>query len=333
MEPNRRIVRVPLAPEILRQIDDLIATGMGGFQDRADFIGHAVESQILELTYPLAEGEPELPTPASVLAQPARDPRPNVSISETALGPATAMPIEAGGATIERDVLYGLHNRDYPSLWAAHFLGTHYDGPTNLNTYLEEVTDAAWGFGILLDKLGGKLGLRLTPIFPTNRDKPEAAVEGFRAFAIGEFFKSDPHKVRGPLFEWGLCDLSVETPEPMIGLTLLGVEVLDSLKGIDASVPHREAHARSFLSHLQHHAPEDFWGFKQTLDAIAEGVNRQELIDRTESLRPEWTIAQRETNAAGYVSRSREWGAVEAQQVNRRYVLSGLGERLVEEWR
>ncbi|MDP3984796.1 MAG: hypothetical protein Q8Q52_07340 [Acidimicrobiia bacterium] len=312
-------------------MDELIERGVGGFQDRAEFIGEAVESQILELTYPEHGTQPShrLRTPPSRAAVTSR----RVDFSVTALGAPTADPLSVAEAEVLRGNLFGLHNRDYPSLWAAHFLATRYVGPVAVDTFKDDVTSAAWDFGRLLGELSGTSGARLTPIFPTNHDKPQSAIEGFHAFAIGEFLSSGNWMtVRGPLFGWRLCQLARRNGARLIGMTPLGLELLTKLEGITAEIPHAEPFARRFLEHLAEHAAEDFWGFETVLELVDQGVTRNELVAAIGSLREDWTESQRETNASGYISRCREWGLVEPQQQKRRYVPTELGLKVLAEW-
>lgn len=328
MDDNRRIVRVPLRPETIRAMDDLIERGVGGFADRSEFIGDAVESQILELTYPSAGGgQPSVPI--MVAAAPERPQRDEV----LTLGAPTARTIERSDAEILHSHMFGLHNRDYPSLWAAHFLATRYDGPIETETFMGDVTSAAWEVGRRLEHIGSSSSMKLTPIFPTNQEKSQAAVDGFRAFAIGEFLSAKGWMtVRGPLFGWGVCQLGKVDGAQFIGITEVGKDLLQRLEGLDAFLPHDEEYAQVFLDHLWQHAPLDFWGFEAVMRSAVRGITRDELVSDIAEHQADWTPAEVETNTAGYVSRCREWGLLESRQVKRRYVVTPYGESMLSKW-
>ena len=335
-----RIIRIPLPLSALRSMDELISTGVGGFGTRAEFIREAIESQVLELKFQVAP-EPGLNQATTVadtvnrLPHPVNHPPADIDFAATALA---APP--AGIATRPRfkearpGTLYGLHNRDYPSIWSARHLAlAAHDGPVELKRFFADVTRAAWEFGELLLRLEAESRERLTPIFPTNRDKPQSAEEGFQAFAVGEISVADGMpSATGPLFVWGLATLSTTEGQLEIGATDLLEGFLSDLDGISAHLPHGEEHAEAFLRHLEAHAPGDFWGFVTVTRAAAESPSRDALIAAFAEGPYDWTAAQIETNAAGFVSRCREWGLVQQKQVHRRYRLTEFGEWLLRRW-
>ena len=61
-------------------------------------------------------------------------------------------------------------------------------------------------------RLEKRLKVKLTALFPTNIAKAQAAEAGFQAFAIGELARRPNDdgtiKAAGPLFLWGVCELS-----------------------------------------------------------------------------------------------------------------------------
>ena len=92
------------------------------------------------------------------------------------------------GLAVEIDdgPMFGLHNRDWPSIWAASRLcELTLTGPIELDRFLEVVTTGAWSLVDEIQRLARSSSRRYTALLPTNRDKPDAAAEGFRSFAIG----------------------------------------------------------------------------------------------------------------------------------------------------
>ena len=48
---NTRLVKVPLPIPVVREIDELVVTGVGGYSDRNDFIREAINNMLAELRY------------------------------------------------------------------------------------------------------------------------------------------------------------------------------------------------------------------------------------------------------------------------------------------
>ena len=88
--------------------------------------------------------------------------------------------------------------------------------------------------------------------------------------------------------------------------------------------PHRGS--RVFLDHLENHASADRLGFTEVVSAIgSDGSKRDEVMKHFEKQWPSWTPNEVSTNTAGYVARAREWGLVEAKQIDGQYKLTELG--------
>ena len=168
----------------------------------------------------------------------------------TATLPMTALTPPASGATIAGDAdlsrpegrpLFGLHNRDYPSLWAlAHLATMALNGPVPAATFYTEVLHEAWRFGELLLAIEKHLGIKCTAQFPTNPDKRKPAELGFRSFAIGDYRDAgDTYTTNGPLFEWGLAGLAKgDETGPLIGVTPDGWTILRAVTGVSVEEPH-----------------------------------------------------------------------------------------------
>lgn len=337
-------------------MDEAIIAGRGGFETRAELMREAVENLLNELTYPEAPVEP--------IQARTGDPRngsesadgdraglkeltstiPSWELEDLTLsdlaGTALRCPqqpwlIAEGAASVPREPLLGLHNRDYVSVWALHRLARYTsNGPIPFDQFLDQATRAAWYFGTQLEVLErSDQGRKLTVLFPTNATKRPSAERGFQSFAIGSASKrSNAGSVNaaGPLFAWGAVQLA-DSPELLVGVTEEGWRLMRDLDGISLDLPHCGEHASRFLAYLDRNAPQDRWGFDHALRLIANGPNRDELVGSFAEAHPEWTPATASSVAQGYVARSREWGLVEPKMVEGRYWLTDAGRELLKE--
>ncbi|WP_420637784.1 ribbon-helix-helix domain-containing protein [Candidatus Poriferisocius sp.] len=340
MSPKeQRIMRIPIPIPLIREMDAVIMEGLGGYTTRAEFIVDAIQERILELSFDVVEdaGAPQglLPTAddmARGLHEAAPAPGEMVKLSETALeAPSSGATVDCKSdlSCPEGLPLFGLHNRDYPSLWAlAQLASLTEKDPMPAEAFYDEALREAWRFGTLLVAVEKHLGIKCTALFPTNMDKRKSAETRFRSFAIGDFrFTDDIWRTSGPLFEWRLAGL-VEGGEsgPLIGVTQLGWDVLQSVTGLPVEHPHPKPVAAKFLAHLADHAPSDEKGFRQVVASIGpEGASRQDVLDHFTESWPQWTSNEVSTNSAGYIARAREWGLVEPKQFKGQYNLTPFG--------
>ena len=359
-----RLVRVLAPGALLREVDGIVRQGRGGYQTRQEFFLDAIENQILEVTYSGAEnGQRRLPVdqlPAADSATRARTgpgdvPQENggqvaeppappalangdsiqllTDFSETELHPPSSGPTMNGGLGVATDEpLFGLHNRDYPSLWAAQQLAVQtQEGFVPLRDFVEATLTAAWRFAASLEDLDQKASTKLTALFPKNRAKPQSAEESFKAFAIGALAKKPladgKLKGSGPLYTWGVAQVQQSDDVLAIGPTEAGYELLEQLAGISLRLPHEEHFANRFLDFLAEHASADAAGFDLLLEVVPEGLTRTELAGRFKDWQPKWSDTEANTYAAAYVARAREWGLLEEKLVDRRYALTEFGER------
>ena len=365
-----RLVRIPLPTDLLRRIDNLLGDRVGGYSDRTEFIRDALEERVLELTHsPLDEasgprsraqlgagsGGGTVDKVAALGAwvrelderQPPGDPDnewdvpiPSIdfeprNIEQTALrlegrGVFRSLPI---ALPIEDGPLYGLHSRDYPSLWALNRLCSWtLERPLRLQDFHDLAVRAAWSFGVGLVSLGGELGVNLAGLFPTNRHRASSAEETFRAFGIGLVRKprSGPSPVlSGPLFKWQVCDVWPVDDELMIAPTSAGHELLQAIDGLTADPPHEADRARGFLAYLSAQAPQDRECFDELLRAAAEAPARDALVRHFREPWHQMSESMRETTVQGYVGRAREWGLLRPKLERGRYRLDELGEELL----
>ena len=338
-ESQQRIMRIPLPVPLIREMDAVIIKGLGGYTTRAEFIVDAIQERVLELS--IAGVEDAGPPPANLryLEQGVAAPSPVQATSSAATVQMTAIVVPSSGhiVTVDDDLtqpesksLFGLHNRDYPSLWAlAQLAALTAEHPIPVETFYDQVTAEAWKFGELLAAIEKHTGIKRTALFPTNAEKRKSAETGFRAFAIGDYRGGHGNAfiTSGPLFEWRAAALVAGDPkEPLIGVTAAGWSLLKALEGISVEEPHPAQASAHFLAHLLEHAPADHGGFIEIVRAIGtDGATRHDVLDYVVSAWPDWTENEVSTNSAGYIARAREWGLVEPKQTKTKYHLTPLG--------
>ncbi len=371
-EPGR-LVRVRFPSALLKQIEDFLEAGVGGYTDRSELVVDAVRERLLELGETFAfMPRPHVPTGAtatneivksraeSILAAEERSPEmaevierlrtrggafPVLSGVHQALIPledaaivldGALSPIESRDDIPQEGPLFGLHNRDFPSLWALAELGRlTAEGPIPYSEFMTEVADRAWRYGEMLVVLE-RQGIRgLTSLFPTNPDKREASEGRFLNFGVGEAKATEGGWItRGPLFQWGVAGIVVTEGVGCIGVTSLGTQLIGEVVGLTPDAPHLRQSAVGFAEFLRVSAPDDWWGFQRLLTAVGTGASTRDEVARHfhgSRFGDNWTKNQVSTNAAGYVARAREWGFLEQKQQDGRYVLTDLGHEQFEE--
>jgi hypothetical protein len=344
-----RVVKLLLPLPLIRAMDRLLVAGVGGFTTRNEFVREAIDSYILELTHEEAPEEPNArsdrrlavaPKERSSNAADLLEFRPAASqlagrllLEATMLLPPPAtLTVGSGEAEVIAEPLFGMHNRDYPSLWVARRLADYLAaGPLSFDEFTERATEEAWAFAEALRPLEHELGQKLTALFPTNPEKQQTASSAFRTFAIGSLLvRDDAIRAEGPLFLWRLIDVTRAGGGTVVRLTRLGKELLERLTGLTVAPPHSPEQARIFLAHLRKHAPADWWGFERVVALVAERPTRAALIDGFRAAHPAWGESVAATNAQGYVARAREWGLIAPKVIDGRYELTQLGAELAE---
>ena len=344
-------MRIPLPVRLIREMDAVIINGIGGYSTRAEFIVDAIQERILELTMEevvdagpppgLSDvgSAPSEPSHANATLRSPPDPDPPATTELPALMPPEAgfsIPAADNLSRPEGKALFGLHNRDYPTLWALSRLAVMAnEEPIPVEDYVAEVLEEAWSFGEQLLAIERHTGRKCTALFPTNAGKRKSAETAFRLFAVGDYRTDANNRLTtsGPLFEWRVVGLSGSADDPQIGLTAAGWALLAALRGLSIEEPHAPSVATAFLSHLKEHAPADERGFVEVLKVIGtDGATRQDVLDHAASQWPEWTENEVSTNSAGYIARAREWGLIEPKQSKSQYHLTPLGvEKLTED--
>jgi len=371
---EERIVRVPLPDELIRQVDELVRRGRGGFRTREELIREAIHQMALELEYDKPPG------PSSTTArleggrrraQPAlgdevewssgslfsraepyrsestvskRRQYADEDLSFTAIRstrPVVVAPLSTGW--VKQEPLFGLHNRDFPTLWAATKLAEMTDeGLITERRFRSEILPLAWAMGARIVDLEPREARRLAASFPTNPDKKQSAEDAFWNFVIGSSGggESSGLELSGPFYLWGIAGGERRDKDFVVGLTEIGVELLTDLEGLQVDMRSEvQPFAQRFLGHIRQHAPVDWWGFETVVRLIgAQGTTRTDLVQafhrelETRFPRPDgWSEVQAATNTAGYVARAREWGLAGHRLERGRYWLTEFGETTLEE--
>jgi len=316
-------------------MDQLIEAGAGGIANRAELAREAIEAMVLELRHGIMEdtfssidttGGAEIHGEAT-----ARQSRKIFSLKETALSKPGPVNFFMEPYENSENLVQGLHNRDYPSLWAAHRIcHLTQQGPVAFDEIVDQILPEAWDLGEKLlgvDKVS-KQSAKLSALFPTNHQKKKSAETGFVNFAIGYITKGNDGqtKVQGHLFDWKVIGIRENQGVFEIGITRIGHQLLDSLAGITVEQPHNQDLASRFFEHLAEHSPSDWGGFMKMMESASKRHNRKEIITAFSDQWPQLTEAKANSNAANYIARGREWGLVEMKLVDGRYDLTEFGE-------
>jgi len=367
---DMRLARILLPAALLRDVDELVLSGRGGYETRQEFFQEAIQNHVLEVKHgsersgqllldadlgqssgesqprsvaaqatvsgkstPASAGDEEQPEPAlpaALTGGPQIEALTDLAQTVLVAPSRNGCSIRDGIARFHDEPLFGLHNRDFPSIWAArHLAELTQDELVPAPVFFEKVTREAWRYGQALVELEEKTKVKLTALFPSNLSKPQSAEVGFRAFAIGTIArKPSPDgtfETTGPFFQWKIAQLVKPNGTPHIGLTEVGHELLSALDGITLAWPHKPLEAERFLGFLRENAPSDWAGFEHLLAAVADSPNRAELTTKFHEWQPGWSDAVANTNAAGFVARAREWGLIELKLVHGRYELTEFG--------
>ena len=181
-DQGQRTTRIPLPVPLIREMDAVILNGVGGYSTRAEFIVDAIQERILELTIDEVEdaGPPpgfkdrgsaaSEPADSTAARQPPSDAGSTATMQMTALTPPKAgFSISANDdlSRPEGKALFGLHNRDYPSLWALSRLAAMAnEGPIPVADYYVGVLEEARAFGELLLAIEQDTGRKCTGTIP-----------------------------------------------------------------------------------------------------------------------------------------------------------------------
>lgn len=312
-----RLVKVMLPGHLVTAMDAFI-NGSADYAGRAEVLADALDGFLTEMG--AAKPGPAVATGAPELAVALRvEPlAPILAAAALELHPAPpGVPVvEPVAGLPRRDFTWGMHNRDFPTLWSALHLATataNSSEPVVFTQWLPSLARDAWriALGLSEDRAFDLSG------FPSNAAKWAKAETRFLTFFVGSADGT------GPLFDLGLAGMDANG---RCGLTAAGVEVLGALDGwgchVDA-VP-TDVRRSAWLGHLARWAPVDVELFTFVVSALGDGCDtRDSLLLAVAERYEDWSNSQVSTNSAAAISRLREVGLVERRQAAGRYVLAG----------
>lgn len=242
---------------------------------------------------------------------------------------ATLPPHQVGG------ILYGLHNRDYPTLWVARSLLAMTAERGSAVPWLDftaAILEAAWNVGAQLAKMDAERAAdeqKASVGFLVNSEKRQSSEARFLEHMVG--VPDRPSGPTGPLFAMKLAGIERAADTLVVAPTAEAITLWDRLVtagfGSKDRPPHLPEAWRVFRDHLRSQLAEDYDAWMRVLAAIGEEPTREELIKKFAA---EWAGAAAATNVSGYVSRGREWGLIALKLNDGQYVLSELGRSTVE---
>lgn len=255
---------------------------------------------------------------------------------------------------------FGLHNRDYPSLWSLRLLAiAAMDGPVRYSEFAWALNVAGIIMGTRLSELQETTPSPLDPslMFPKVRQSKKDQWGGFltEGFTSGQartlrapFPNHALGRVqtkrsgdgrgellaRGPLPQWGAVAFEMQGQDFLLGPTKGGLNLLSDMEGVSLELPHTPDQATSFLSILKEVSPADYQSFVAVAKCIADQPTRDELLETFGDAlagivggKSQQSDKQISGTMQGYVSRAREWGLVEAEltRPGRQYSLTEFG--------
>ena len=341
MEP-RRVVKVALPAKLVAAMDEAVEADPG--YDRSTFVADAVEAFLVELRHvgpePSAMRAESEPAPAAdqrlhsyLSTAPSEDMTPGLAALTslpapeewgddraagmptpeiTVVGPAADTPTVPFVVSKETEPTWGMHNRDWPTLWAASQLGDlSRRGPVDFGDWVDRLAHDAYAMTQQyhdpdLDFSG----------LPTDRNrKLERSLGRFRGFFVG----AAPGD--GPMFSLGLAGPARESGTVL--LTAPGADLLRTLEGLEPRKTRmRDDWRAAYLAHLAAWVPLDFAFLRSVIELLFEGrTRRMDLLESMAEQHPEWSETFVATNVAGFVARGREWNLVEPSQEKGQYKL------------
>lgn len=333
MEQSHRPIRLLLNAQLIRRVDETVASGSGGFTSREEFVEEALNSYLLELRdVEYLPGEQTREKHMSIV--PPEPFRRAVSERAHKISMRISMPSpgfsgDGDAMFLEESPMLGLHNRDWPSFWALSRLAhAASEGPVPFPSFLNTVTEEAWQLAAYLKEELGVNAKAATQMLPTNVLKKQAADAGFQNFAIGSLsnrpLEQGLHKVAGPLPTWGAIAFFKDEREFKVSLTKRGWKLLEIVEGLGAEQPHDHQVAEAFFGYLRSYAPSDWWGFKNVLNEVSKGPTRDALLAAIGTAR-DWSPSVASSAAQGYIARCREWGLIEPKLLGGTYQLTKFG--------
>lgn len=322
-EASVRPIKILLPSSLAKRIDGVVASRLGGFSDHQTLIAAAVDAYLIDLVY-VNEGS-EATEPSEAVGGDV-DTLPTLpSVAAVRYGPT----VVDTASVLADEPLLGLHNRDWPSLWALGVLAEEtQSGPIPCRAYLLEVTSRAWRVAEKIAGISSETARKATALLPTNRDKAQSAESAFQSFAVAQVSKrlTEPGKfaVGGPLPLWRAMGFTLVGNDLVVGVTEHGYDLLRIAAGLLPTAPHDTTTASAFLRYLADKSPSDAWGFDTMLSILSSSPTRETYLESFRRARS-WRGSVADSAAQGYLARGREWGLVEPKLVNGRYLLTEFG--------
>jgi len=326
-QTDLRLVKLRLPADLVRAMDQAILRSGGAYLDRNEYVAEAIRDRLTE-EEALAPAEPVPAMERAVLEVQGLLDTPRVAASAPEWGGWRGGSIPAGPARPLGGVNFGLHNRDYPTLWALNELATRVAelaAPVKWRDLTASLRKRAQATGAWLRARDAERSsaLKAATGFPKTGEKARASEDRFLTASVGTVNRNG---VDGPFFLMGLA--SVTPDGERILPTSEGLNVLGALidAGLRDSLPQPAEAFQVWWRHIAALASDEHECWVRLLKAIAQQPNRAELLVEF----PEWTGSRAETNCMGLVSRSREWGLVANELADGRYQLTDLGRQIVD---
>lgn len=328
-----RIIKLLLPVDLVREMDRAILGSDGVYQDRNEFVTEAIRDRLLEdaagsdigggsgrgrelREETVAYAVPEPPVYRAL--EPAHVDPDLVRLGAWERGAVSTVP-----ARPSPHMNFGLHNRDFPTIWAANRLATMAVGqPTPWDGFLAAVRSQGADLGGQLRMLDVTRPVRVAIGigFPKPGAKKTTSIDRFVEAMIGS-----PKRDDGPLFSLALAGFA-DPERSQIAPTDAGLTTLEAMiaGGLGTDLPQPADAFAAWWSHLSEWAPVERGAWHKVLTVVAGRPNREELVNSF----PEWPRSNADTNTTGFISRSREWGLVEPELIEGRYQLTDLGQQI-----
>lgn len=329
----RRLLKTWQEIDLVRRMDTIIINSRGAYADRSEFLAEALRDRIEAEEQRLTDSENKGPTSVIAASVARADLGADAAAANDGLDGTATLPVDfdfcdwLGGEMPTLPVApgpptnFGLHNRDWPTLLAADWLGrlTSKGGkPVEWPHFTIDVINWAWEYAAKLQRedLDRPRGAKIAAGFPTNRKKPEATEMRFREHFLGAFSNRGNH---GPLFVFRLIGIDGQC----VALSKPGVALLHALHatGAAAGPPFPVTAWRVFAGHLREHSPQELDNWLRVLAIVAERPDRETLVDRCDW----WKGTAADTNSMSLIARGREWGLVELSLDKGHYQLTNPG--------
>lgn len=261
----------------------------------------------LEMDQYAGLGARVLPKPIEPDAIQVRD----LILKQTRIEPVDSVPFRVSGEVKEpnkdEEALFGLHNRDYPSLWALQLLArSTIDGPVLWSEFTSgiERTGREMGRALkLIDQLklpgsNSRPGLKCATAFPvtekalshrsgqwirTEDDRARVRLTAYVKNTVARIQGNGryrPFEARGPLPRWSAIAFEHTGEDFRVGVTSEGLDLLRKMSGISLELPHDPFFTYAFMDFLRDHGRGDYEGFRQVLGSIQQkDRNRDQLTD------------------------------------------------------